>query len=68
MADLDSHWLASEEDSFSLDDVPNLEGKTAVVTGGAYHSVMSRDVTDLLTYEYVPQDLRELAMGALTHF
>lgn len=66
MANLNSHWLASEDESFSLENVPNLEGKTAVVTGGSYHPVWAPNVTDLLTCIYVPQDLRALVMGVLT--
>lgn len=32
-----SHWLAAEDDQFSLDQVPDLKGKVAVVTGGPFH-------------------------------
>lgn len=72
MANLNSHWLANEDESFSLDDVPDLEGKIAVVTGGLYHPAMScpcevTKVTGLLTYDSVHQDPRASVMAVLTH-
>ncbi|THY75173.1 retinol dehydrogenase 12 [Aureobasidium pullulans] len=66
-----AHALASPENSFSLDEVPDLSGKVAVVTGGSEgigfgitHTLLSRNIAKLFVLS-LRQEVVDEALDAI---